>query len=37
VMIFDVETWRRFEDFAPSHKSAAVRVEPVAVAQRASL
>jgi hypothetical protein len=37
VLIFDVETWRRFEDFAPSYKSAAMRVEPVAVAQRASL
>ncbi len=37
VFIFDVETWRRFEDFAAWHGSAAPRVEPVAVAQRASL
>jgi LmbE family N-acetylglucosaminyl deacetylase len=37
LFIFDVETWRRFEDFAAWHESAAPRVEPVAVAQRASL
>jgi LmbE family N-acetylglucosaminyl deacetylase len=37
LLIFDVETWRRFEDFAPSRESTAMRVEPVAVAQRASL
>jgi len=37
VFIFDVETWRRFEDFATRSESAAPRVEPVAVAQRASL
>ena len=37
VFIFDVETWRRFEDFAPRGESVAPRVEPVAIAQRASL
>jgi hypothetical protein len=34
VVIFDVETWKRFGDFSASH---APSVEPVAVAQRASL
>lgn len=34
VVIFDVETWKRFGDFSPSH---APSVETVAVAQRASL
>lgn len=34
VVIFDVQTWKRFGDFSASH---APSVEPVAVAQRASL
>lgn len=34
VLIFDVETWKRFGDFSALH---APSVEPIAVAQRASL
>jgi LmbE family N-acetylglucosaminyl deacetylase len=37
VMIFDVETWKRFGDLSALHDVPAARVEPVAVAQRASL
>ncbi len=37
VMIFDVETWKRFGDFSALHAPSASRVEPVAVVQRASL
>ena len=36
LVIFDVETWRRIEDFPISHE-APVHAEPVAVAQRATL
>jgi len=36
VMIFDVDTWQRFEDL-PNRHAAAARIEPVAIAQRASL
>jgi LmbE family N-acetylglucosaminyl deacetylase len=37
VMIFDVETWKRFGDFSALRASSASHPEPVAVAQRASL
>lgn len=36
LVIFDVQTWRRIEDFPALHETPA-RVEPVAVAQRATL
>ena len=36
VMIFDVDTWHRFDDL-PARREAAERIESVAVAQRASL
>lgn len=37
LLIFDVETWKRFEDVAALHEPAAPRVGPVPVAQRAPL
>jgi len=37
LMIFDVETWCRIEDLAATPAVAATPVEPVSVAQRASL
>ena len=37
LLIFDTETWHRFEDFPMPDESVTTRVEPVVVAQRASL
>jgi LmbE family N-acetylglucosaminyl deacetylase len=37
VLIFDVETWHRFEDLAAVEQTTAPHAEPVAITQRASL